>query len=160
MPLRNETIMTNEQSSNERYSRAHSGRWSTRTLLTIVSAVAMTLGSLAGVAGASSLNSMTLGASANGHVVTVNKGEHITVDLANATWKFSIAGNLKALKLTSLSIARPGAASGATHICLPSNCGDVFAHYYALEPGLIRLIAERTGTGSTVLHWTVVIRVR
>jgi len=151
----------NEQSWNGRNSRALSERRSTRTLLTIVSALAMTLGSLvAGAAGASTLTSITLGASANGNVVTLNKGEHITVDLANATWKFSTVGNRKALKLASLSITKPGAKTGATHICLPSNCGDVFANYYALQPGLIRLIAERTGTGSAMLHWTVVIRVR
>jgi hypothetical protein len=153
--------MTNEQSVHERNSRAHVRRSFGRTLLTMVGAVGMTLGVLGtGVASASRLNTVTLGASANGHVVTVNKGEHITVDLANATWKFSTAGNLKALQLVSLSIAKPGATSGATHICLPSNCGDVFAHYFALEPGLIRLIAERTGTGSALVHWTVVIRVR
>jgi hypothetical protein len=130
-------------------------------LLTAVGAVALALGSLGvGVASASSTKTITLGAAANGHIITVAKGSRIVVDLANSSWKFTTAGNHKVLQLTSFSATKPGAVTGPIHACLPNDCGDVFAHYVAFEPGQIRLIAERAGTGSAVVRWTVVIRVR
>jgi hypothetical protein len=161
MPSRNEAIMTNENSSSTPHSRARTRRWPSHAFVAIVGAAALTLGSLGvGAAGASSTKSITLGATANGRVITVAKGARITVDLANSSWKFTTAGNHKVMQFTSMTITKPGAVSGPVHACLPNDCGDIVAHYVALEPGQVRILAERTGTGTAFVHWTVVIRVR
>jgi hypothetical protein len=152
--------MTNKDSSTV-HSRARSLRRPSLAVVPVVGAVALTLGSLGvGVASASSTKSIDLGAAANGRVITVAKGARITVELASSSWKFTTSGNRSVLQFTSMSMTKTGTVSGATHACLPNDCGDVFAHYFALEPGLIRILAERTGTGAAFVHWTVVIRVR
>jgi hypothetical protein len=118
--------------------------------------------------GAAQTNAKTVSITAadSGRVITVYPGTHIVVTLANSEWSFSTVGTRKVVSLVSTTVTK-GASSGATHACVPGrSCASVRAVYFALEPGLMRLVAELTScpTGQTCSasqsHWTVVVRVR
>jgi hypothetical protein len=160
---RNERI---EMNQNVTHSSAK-GRlyWSRHALIGLVAVGALLLGSTSIGAADTSTATVTITAADNGHVIVVNPGAHIIVDLAS-TWIFSTQGTRKVVTLQSAIVTRT-VTTGATHACVPGHsCGSTKATYFALEPGLMRLIAQLascpTGTICTMSesHWTVVIRVR
>ena len=137
-----------------------------RSIISLVAMSALLLGSFGTGAQAATPKTITITAAANGSVITVNPGTHINVSLANSNWTFSTQGSRAVVKLLSSTTVK-GASSGATQACVPGrSCTSSLAHYFALKPGLMRLIASLTScpTGSTCSasqsHWTVVIRVR
>ena len=133
--------------------------------LGFVAVGALLLGST-GLAAATTAKTVTITAAQNGRVITVAQGSRIVVNLANVNWTFSTQGTRKVVTLVSTTVTK-GATPGATQACVPGrSCASVRAVYFALEPGLMRLIALRTSCGTGVTcsasqsHWTVVVRVR
>jgi hypothetical protein len=134
-------------------------------LLGLVAIAALVLGSFTPAQGATP-KTVTLGTAQNGTLVTVNPGTHINVSLTSSNWTFSTQGSRVVVKLLTWTTTK-GAAPGATMACVPGrSCAMSIARYFALEPGLMRLIAKLTscplGTvcSASESHWTVVIRVR
>jgi hypothetical protein len=131
----------------------------------------MLAGSFSAVAaGATTAVTVSITASSNGHVITVNPGTNLDVTLGASSWTFRTVGTRKVVVFkgtTYTTGSKPVASTGATHICVTfTNCGSAQAHYLANEAGLIRLLATRTSCGTGVVctasesHWTAVIRVR
>jgi hypothetical protein len=132
----------------------------------VVAVGALLLGSAGIGAAQTSAKTVVLTAADNGHVLSVSPGTHIVVTLPNSSWTFTTKGARKVVTLMSTTVTK-GATSGATHACVPGrSCASVKAVYFALEPGLMRLLASLTScpVGQTCSasqsHWTVVIRVR
>ena len=148
---------------------SHTARRLTRPRQAIVGLVAigaLLLGSTGVSTAATNARTVTITAADNGRVITAYPGAHIVVTLANSNWTFSTRGTRKVVALVSTTVTK-GATSGATHACVPGrSCGSEKAVYFALEPGMMRLIATLTScpTGTTCSAsqslWTVVIRVR
>lgn len=141
-------------------------RTSWAPMLGLVAIAALVLGSFTSGASAATPTTITLGAAQNGTLVVVNPGTHINVALTSDEWTFDTQGSRAVVKLLTWTTTK-GATSGATHACVPGrSCASSIAHYFALEPGLMRLNAKLTScqTGSVCSasqsHWTVVIRVR
>lgn len=112
--------------------------------------------------------SVTLNATSNGHVITVETGTNIYVRLTGQNWTFSSTGLNKVATLSGTSTwtqNKPIATGGAPSACRGTCDGEV-AHYVALRSGQIRLSARRTSCGTSVvcstseLQWTVVVRIR
>jgi hypothetical protein len=163
--LRNVRIIMNQSFKHP----SHGAQRITRTRQVIVGLVAvgaLLLGSSGIGAAQTAAKTVSITAADNGRVITAYPGAHIVVTLANSGWTFSTQGTRKVVSLVSTTVTK-GAASGATHACVPGhNCASVKAVYFALEPGLMRLIAVLTSCPTNVTcsgaqsHWTVVIRVR
>jgi hypothetical protein len=137
-----------------------------RLIVGLVAIAALLLGSFGTGAQAATPKTIAITAADNGRVITVDPGTHINVSLASSNWTFSTQGTRKVVTLVSTNVTK-GATPGATQACVPGrSCASVKAVYFALEPGLMRLIARLTScpTGTTCSasqsHWTVVIRVR
>jgi hypothetical protein len=139
---------------------------SRRAIVGLVAAGVLLFGAIGTGAAATNAKTITITAADNGRVITAYPGSHIVVTLANSNWTFSTQGARKVVTLQSTTVHK-GATSGATQACVPGrSCASVMAVYFALEPGMMRLIAKPTAcpTGttctSTLSRWTVVIRVR
>lgn len=150
--------------------RTLNGTKTRQTLVGLAAVVALLFGSLAATAQGATPKTLVLTAAQNGKVITVNPGEHIDVSLTDAHWTFSTEGARSVVKLLTWStVPSTGKTSGATHACVPGTTCTVattLAQYFALEPGLMRLIGRLTicPTGTTCSSaesfWTAVIRVR
>ncbi len=142
--------------------RAHARQ----AVVALVTIGALFLGTTGVGTAATAAKTVTITAADNGRVIVATPGAHIVVTLTNPEWTFTTQGTRKVVELVSTSVT-PTKTSGAIQACVPGRtCGSIKAVYYALEPGLIRLIALLTScpTGSVCTssesHFTVVIRVR
>jgi hypothetical protein len=150
-----------------RSSTATERRTHTRqALVGLVAVGALFLGSTGVGTAATAARTVTITATDNGRVIVATQGAHIVITLTNPEWTFTTMGTRKVVELVSTSVT-PVKTSGAIQACVPGRtCGSIKAVYYALEPGVMRIIARLTscptGTVCTASesHFTVVIRVR
>lgn len=134
-----------------------------QSLIGLVTVGAFFFGSL-GTTQAATPKTITIAAAQNGTLITVNPGTRIDVRLAN-NWTFSTQGSRAVVKLLTWSTVT--GSSGAMHACVPGQtCTSSLAQFYALKPGLMRLIAREASCpagaacSASQMFWTVVIRVR
>ena len=120
----------------------------------------------ASAAVASGASVVTLNEYSNGHTVTVNPGQHVTLILHSTYWSIAAPRTSRpltqvgsAVYLSRLPSTKGGCVAG-------QGCGTVSVHYVASTPGVAHLHASRTSCGealrctAALSKWTVTIRVR
>ena len=135
-------------------------RLSAITTLVIVASFAST------GAGASVSGTVQVSEGANGRVVDVSPGEHVTLTLHSTYWSVSTLGAQRTLRQVG-GAQTVGSFTQGSSRCVPGQgCGTVTVHYVAIGTGMIRLRATRTTCGEAMRCtpsqslWTAVVRVR
>ena len=115
---------------------------------------------------ASGASVVTLNEFSNGHTVTVNPDQHVTLVLHSTYWSIAALTTSRlltqvgsAVYLSRLPSTKGGCVAG-------QGCGTVSVHYVANASGVTHLHASRTSCGealrctAALSNWTVTIRVR
>jgi hypothetical protein len=120
----------------------------------------------ASAAVASAASVVTLNEYSNGHTVTVNPGQHVTLVLHSTYWSIAAPRTSRPLPQVGSAVYLPRLPSTKGGCVAGQGCGTVTVHYVASAPGVAHLHASRTSCGealrctAALSNWTVTIRVR
>jgi hypothetical protein len=120
----------------------------------------------ASAAVASGASVVTLNEYSNGHTVTVNPGQHVTLVLHSTYWSIAAPRMSRPLTQVGSAVYLPRLPSTKGGCVAGQGCGTVSLHYVASAPGVAHLHASRTSCGealrctAALSNWTVTIRVR
>jgi len=120
----------------------------------------------ASAAVASAASVVTLNEYSNGHTVTVNPGQHVTLVLHSTYWSIATPRTSRPLPQVGSAVYLPRLPSTKGGCVAGQGCGTVTVHYVASAPGVAHLHASRTSCGealrctAALSNWTVTIRVR
>ena len=108
----------------------------------------------------------TLNEYSNGHTVTVNPGQHVTLILHSTYWSIAALTTSRPLTQVGSAVYLPRLRSTKGGCVAGQGCGTVTVHYLASAPRVAHLHASRTSCGealrctAALSNWTVTIRVR
>ena len=120
----------------------------------------------ASAAVASGASVVTLNEFSNGHTVTVNPGQHVTLVLHSTYWSIAAPRTSRPLPQVGSAVYLPRLPSTKGGCVAGQGCGTVTVHYVASAPGVAHLHASRTSCGealrctAALSNWTATIRVR
>jgi len=133
---------------------------------TAVVALLMFSAFVASAAVASAASVVTLNEYSNGHTVTVNPGQHVTLVLHSTYWSIAALPTSRPLTQVGSAVYLPRLPSTKGGCVAGQGCGTVSVHYVASAPGVAHLHASRISCGETLRctaalsNWTATIRVR
>ena len=120
----------------------------------------------ASAAVASAASVVTLNEYSNGHTVTVNPGQHVTLVLHSTYWSIATPRTSRPLPQVGSAVYLPRLPSTKGGCVAGQGCGTVTVHYVASAPGVAHLHASRISCGqalrctAALSNWTATIRVR
>ena len=104
----------------------------------------------ASAAVASAASVVTLNEYSNGHTVTVNPGQHVTLVLHSTYWSIATPRTSRPLPQVGSAVYLPRLPSTKGGCVAGQGCGTVTVHYVASAPGVAHLHASRTSCGEAL----------